>query len=247
MAVIFPAALAPDRPRNRFMRSYCAAAIAAIVGLVLTYAAVEAQRRSAEDKAAAETQLAIEGRIKNLQTNFARYEDLVTALRAFIEGSGGTLETHEFNVVISGLLRDRPGIQALAYVPRVRGTARQAYETLARDSGIADFEFKERQEDGSFVRAGERDEYFPVYNVESKGDGLARGFDLASDEKRKRAMDRARDTGKMAVTRRLKLARDQWGFLLVAPVYFPIQNARTVEERQANLAGFAVGVFRFSD
>src|SRR4051812_29518303 len=155
MAVILPAALSPDRPRNRFMRSYWAVIIAALLGTAMTLLAAEAQRRSAADKAAAETQLAIEARVKNLQTNFARYEDLVTAVRAFIEGAGGSLETHEFNVVISGLLRDRAGVQALAYVPRVRAAARLAYETVGRDSGLTNFEFKERNDDGTFVRAGE--------------------------------------------------------------------------------------------
>jgi diguanylate cyclase (GGDEF)-like protein len=238
------------RPGSRITRSYWAVAVAAVVGVALTLAAVETQRRAAQEKTVGEARLAVESRIKTLQTNLDRYEDLVSAVRAYIEGSGGALEAKEFNVVISGLLRGRAGIQALAYIPRVKASARLAYESVARDSGSKDFYFKERTADGHFKPASDRDEYFPVYNIEPRADDEALGFNTIADPERRAAMERARDSGKMAVTRRLKLVLEhgeEWGFLLVAPVYFPVQATGTLEERRANLAGFAAGVFRFGD
>src|SRR5438477_12902968 len=102
---------------SRVTRGYWAVAVAAGVGVALTLAAVETQRRSAQEKTSGEVKLAVESRIKTLQTNLDRYEDLVSAVRAYIEGSGGALEAQEFNVVVSGLLRGRAGVQALAYIP----------------------------------------------------------------------------------------------------------------------------------
>src|SRR5882757_4788131 len=88
------------RSSSRVTRGYWAVAVAA--GVALTLAAVETQRRGAMEKAAGEARLAVESRVKTLQTNLDRYEDLVSAVRAYIEGSGGALEAQEFNVVISG-------------------------------------------------------------------------------------------------------------------------------------------------
>jgi diguanylate cyclase (GGDEF)-like protein len=245
-----PSLLSENRLGSRITRSYWAVAVAAFVGVALTMAAVETQRRGAREKAVGEIKLAVESRIKTLQTNLDRYEDLVSAVRAYIEGAGGTLETQEFNVVVSGLLRGRAGVQALAYIPRVKGPARLAYETIARDSGYKNFYFKERSADSSFIPVGERNEYFPVYNIEPKDNFQALGFDTISEPERRAAMERARDTGKMALTRRVRLVLEngeEWGFLLLAPVYFPVQTATTTDERRANLAGFAAGIFRFSD
>ena len=51
----------------------------------------------------------------------------------------------------TGVTKSYAGVQALAYIPRVKSSARLAYEAVARDSGFTDFYFKERAPDGGFV------------------------------------------------------------------------------------------------
>lgn len=59
-----------------------------------------------------------------------------------------------------------PGIQALEWIPRVPNSRRVEFEDTAQRNGYEAFEFTEREQQGQMVRAGNRDEYFPVYYVE---------------------------------------------------------------------------------
>ncbi len=143
------------------------------------------------------------------------------------------------------------GTQALEWIPRVRASERAAYEAAARRDGYQDFTFTERHAQGHMVPAGDRDEHFPVYYVEPfAGNKAAFGFDLASEPKRLRAMEQARDSGRMVATERITLiqeTKDQYGFLVFQPVYRVDTSIVTVEDRRENLKGFTLGVFRIDN
>ena len=101
------------------------------------------------------------------------------------------------------------------------------------------------------VKSPRRSEYYPVYFVEPyKGNEIALGFDLASDATRKESLERARDTGQLVATRRIKLVQEtsgQFGFLVFASIYGKGSRTDTIPERRKNLKGFALGVFRIAD
>lgn len=80
----------------------------------------------------------------------------------------------------------------------------------------------------------------------------ALGFDMFSEGVRREAMERARDTGEPALSGKVTLAQEivfprQYGFLLYLPVYEGKGVPSTVEERRANLVGFAYSPFRAGD
>ena len=101
------------------------------------------------------------------------------------------------------------------------------------------------------VRAGERDEYFPVYYVEPlERNKRAVGFDLASNEARLEALVSSRDSGEMVATGRITLVQEtgeQSGFLVFAPIYERGLPDDTVEQRRRNLVGFGLAVYRIGD
>src|SRR4030042_1555829 len=101
------------------------------------------------------------------------------------------------------------------------------------------------------IPARSREEYYPVYYVEPhEGIELALGFDLASSPARLEGLNQARDTGEAIATSRLRLVQEtenQYGFLVYVPVYAKGSTPVTVKERQQNLRGFAIGVFRSGD
>lgn len=82
---------------------------------------------------------------------------------------------------------------------------------------------------------------------------VALGYDMYSEERRREAMDRARDTALPAATRRLRLVQEidpedeQMGFLIYVPVYQHGNVPGTVEERRAQLLGFVYSPFRAGD
>jgi signal transduction histidine kinase len=81
----------------------------------------------------------------------------------------------------------------------------------------------------------------------------ALGYDMYTEEHRREAMDRARDEGVPAATRRVKLvqeidpATEQAGFLIYVPVYVGGDVPATRAERRARLLGFVYSPFRVSD
>ncbi len=128
---------------------------------------------------------------------------------------------------------------------------RASYEAEARADGFADFEIIERTPAGEVVAAAQRSVYFPVYYVEPySGNEAALGFDLGSSQTRLQALNSATDTGDATTTAQITLVQEtstQSGFLFFVPIFAAGLPFETLEERQENLAGFALAVFRVGD
>lgn len=170
------------------------------------------------------------------------------SLRALYDASKFVTRS-EFRTAASGILRRHPDIQALEWVPKVKHAERGAYEAIARNEGVNDFQIVRRTAEGEMVRAGERLLYFPVYFVEPlEGNEAAMGFDLASNPTRLETLSASRESGELLATASIKLVQetaDDIGFLAVLPVY---DGAPTNPiERSEMLEGFVLGVFRVGD
>ena len=79
---------------------------------------------------------------------------------------------------------------------------------------------------------------------------LAIGYDMATEEVRRQAMDAARDSGKPTASGRVRLVQErdvavkQEGFLIYMPVYRNNAPVNTVAERRAALVGFVYSPYR---
>ena len=155
----------------------------------------------------------------------------------------------EFRKFVTSALGRQPELQALAWDPRVPGEERAAWEQRAHDEGFPQFRFTEEQDESTIIPAGTRAEYFPVFYLETlQKNEPAFGFDVASETRRRHALEKARDTGQATATAPLRLAQEkgsQRGFLVFQPLYDGAPA--TVEERRAQLRGYAVAVFRIGD
>jgi PAS domain S-box-containing protein len=156
-----------------------------------------------------------------------------------------------FHTFANNLLPHSKGIHALRWVPRVPDAARKKYETAAIKDGYSQYRFTELNSQKQPVTAGKRDEYFPVYFTESTARNDATlGLDMSAHPAGRASLEKARDTGDIVVTRRIKLfleADPQFAFLAMQPIYHNALPSNTLEERRKNLTGFAMGVFRFGD
>lgn len=235
------------------MRRYWPAIATCFFGIVLVVSvSVMVWRKTAQD-ADAELSSAVEGRIRTEQVGLSRYEDLISTLRIYVSGAGGFPGTRKFTVLVSGLLGRYDGVQALAWAPRVSSATRADFEARAQKEGLAGFHIMDRTADGRVIPASSRDEYFPIEAYTHFNNVLyIQGLDIGSERERHLALERARDTGEMAVTGRVRLltvarADDGWGILIFSPVYPEGEPKSTVEERRAHLVGFVVGVFRTGD
>jgi PAS domain S-box-containing protein len=189
-------------------------------------------------------------RLDALETNLKLTLNNLICVGALYDASPG-IQRKQFDRLTMPLLAGNRAIQALEWIPRVANRSRQKYEEDARHDGYPAFQFTERPSPTRMVRAGERDEYFPVFFVAPfKGNEKALGFDLSSDPVRREALKNAAASGHMVATNRVKLVQetsDQYGFLVFRPVYRGGIEPGSTEERREALTGFALAVFRIAD
>jgi CHASE1-domain containing sensor protein len=164
--------------------------------------------------------------------------------------ASGKVERDDFRKFVQGPLSRHQEIQALSWNERVPHSDRASYEEAAQD-WLPGFQVTEREAQGQMVRSRQRAEYYLVYYIEPlDGNEAAVGFDLGSNLARLQTLERARDTGEMVATDRIVLVQEtgeQFGFLIIKPIYETPAPPETVERRRQDLKGFAVGVFRVGD
>ena len=220
------------------------------IGIILTLGGFVFTQRWGEVRAEHDFNVAAAGYTTAIDQTLSRHLDILDSIVGFYAASE-FVSRDEFQTFAAEFLRRQPGIQALEWIPRVAAKAREEYEARARQDGIADFAIKERNADGNLVPARERAAYFPVYYVVPlAGNEKAMGFDLGSNAARLSALNKARNSGEIAVSGRIKLVQetgDQFGFLAFLPVYVKGAPHDTEQRRRENLFGFALGVFRIRD
>ncbi|HYU33785.1 MAG TPA: CHASE domain-containing protein [Thermoanaerobaculia bacterium] len=192
-----------------------------------------------------------------------RAQDFTSAIRASCEDHLEALHSmtlvlsmlpaigpQDFQTIVAGVLEHSPGIQALSWNPRIDRAQRAALERQRQ--GPAGFRITERDAQGRLRPAALRDEYVPVLYIEpqtaNERDERALGFDVASEPVRREALERARDTGEVAATRRIRLVvqtgETQHAVLLFSPVYSSGTVPATREERRERLRGYATAALR---
>ena len=146
------------------------------------------------------------------------------------------------------ILNRHPNIQALEWIPKIPHSQQMPFLNDIRVY-FPGFQISERQKQGIMVPVSSRAEYFPVYFVEPyKGNEKALGFDLSSSDKRRKTLEESRLSGLPLATASITLVQEQAkqkGFLAFLPRYNG--PSETPEQRQQNLLGFVLGVYRAND
>ncbi len=116
-----------------------------------------------------------------------------------------------------------------------------------REAGFPGFQITELDFDKTIVPAGERQTYVPIDFVEPfRGNETALGYDLNSNAIRREAIEKARDSGDIVATARIKLVQEgsnQFGLLVLMPIYRNGLPHETLDERRLNISGYVLAVF----
>jgi class 3 adenylate cyclase/CHASE1-domain containing sensor protein len=186
------------------------------------------------------------GAIENAMT---KYANSLHALAAFYQAVV-PVDHETFDVFASSLIKQNPGIQALEWVPRIHPEHLRDYERRAQQ-WFPHYRIFELDQAGNVAALKPRPAYYPIYYVVPRaGNEEALGFDLGSNSFRLDALRRAAGSGELVATQRLKLVQEraqQFGFLLIAPVYRTGMPSDTESRRETNLVGFVLAVFRIGD
>jgi signal transduction histidine kinase/ActR/RegA family two-component response regulator len=135
------------------------------------------------------------------------------------------------------LKRRYPGLQGIGFSKRIRAGEGEALTARMRAQGFPAFRHWPEH-------AGPEQHAILYLEPQSDENVAVLGFDMSADPVRGAAMERARDTGlgegsgKVALTQELD-PEPRAGFLVFVPVYAGGRVPKTLEERRANLEGFA--------
>lgn len=182
----------------------------------------------------------------SIEAKLDAYIGVLRAGAGFFEGSQ-RVERDEFRAVTDRiqLARYYPGVQGIGFAQRVAPAERAAFVAAQRQDGQTAFDISP---------PGDRAEYFPVVFIEPRDrrNLHTMGYDMFSEPTRREAMERARDRGTAAASKRVVLVQEidqekQAGFLIYVPVYRGGSVPETVAERRARLQGFIYSPFRTDD
>ncbi len=236
----------------RLLRYFPTALILGL-GLVMTLVATAWVERWERLSRQSEFQKQTNNLTTALQRTTNRYTELLLSISDLYDAANNEVNEAAFQRFVSRAVNTYPGIQALEWAPEVTQSERLAYEQQQLSpltNGDRTFITERDEQTGQLIPAAERDRYVPVTFLEPiPSNEPALGYDLASDETRRTALETARDTGAIAATGRIQLVQEtnenQYGFLVFVPVYR--QVATTLPERQAAIDGYVLGVFRVAD
>ena len=151
--------------------------------------------------------------------------------------------------------RHNTSLVSYAFAARVKPTGIAAFtESIRRRNQLAAF---------SISPPPLLDDAFVVVSVAPHSVRTLRtiGVDMFADEKRRSAVENARDTDNVSMSGRIALAADQKesalqssfktplppAFLMILPVYRPGERPATVSERRQDIAGIVVAAFRMNE
>jgi PAS domain S-box-containing protein len=203
-------------------------------------------------------------RLKTAITNrLGTYEQMLRGARVFIahsfaEHEGQSIHSspnheaksiaEEWQIYASNLEFEKyyPGIYAVGFVSWVPAAQLESHTTKLRAEG--------KFPNYTVYPEGVREVYVPIILLEplNEKNKSVIGYDVYSEQKRRTAMEHARNTGEAGLTGKLTLIFDQGatkqpGFIIYLPVYQDTLLPNAVAERQATLAGFVYGSFRAKD
>ena len=232
-------------PAARYLPRRLPVTVPLALGLAITVFLFLKASRWQEERMRLEFESLVEAAQHDLEKCF---EAGLAAMRSIgaARRSYGPFDEETFRAIASPHLSANENIFSLSWNPLVRGDARADFERGRRAAGHGGFEFREKRGD-EVVRVQEREEHVIVEYIEPLGPNAgAVGFDLASEAKRRRAIERARRTGRPAATEAIQLVQEngrKQGILLMLPVWEE-DTGEPVSATPRSLLGFATGVFR---
>ena len=235
------------KARVNLKRLIPAGAIACL-GLVVTFAVARAVNRFENAKQQLLFSQQIDSVSNTLQRSLDTYANDVLSISDLYAASELVTE-NEFQRFVRRTIDNHPGIQALEWAPLVTAEERQAFESQIRSQGYESFSIVEQNSSGAMVEALEREQYIPVTFISPwYGNEVAHGFDLASNETRKMALEQALELQSVISSARITLVQEreeQFAFLMFFPVLVSnLQNEETVSNIPM---GYIIGVFRVHD
>jgi signal transduction histidine kinase len=217
-----------------------------IAGVTLSVTAAYLAQRIQSQKLIAVFNTSAAERVAAIEKELHQNLIVLTALKGFYLSSD-EVTRQEFYAFTKPLLKSYLGLHSLQWIPIINHKNRRAFEQTARLAGFKGFVFSQRTNKGVFVPAEVRKFYYPAWYVRPQSaHSQVFGFDIGSGQRHKKALARARDTGRIVAATRIFpefVPNKQVGLLAIIPIYLRNKPTQTVTQRRNHLKGFIAGEF----
>ena len=178
----------------------------------------------------------------NLKDRMATYEVVLRGVKGYFEGSE-RIDRGEYEAYVHALQlqETRPGLQGVALVLQLAGPDLAAHISDMRSRGFPDYMVHPQ---------GGRAAYAPITHIEPlQADNLkALGYDVLTSVESRKALDRARDSGQLALSGpQALIQKGEQGLVMYLPMYDSHSDTYGVEGRRAGLLGWVSAAFRLAD
>lgn len=216
------------------------------LGLVITYSLWENEQQIIAQDLKLNFDFSVQENISLIKQRMLAYEQVLRGARGLFSASEsvGRREFHDY-VSALGLEDTYPGIQGVGFSLIVPAAQKESHIESIRGEGFPGYTIKPE---------GGRETYSSIIYLEPfTGRNLrAFGYDMFSEKVRRIAMERARDTGKVALSGKVRLVQEdgdleQAGVLIYLPVYANGKHLDSVAARRSAIIGWVYSPFRMND
>lgn len=218
-----------------------------LIAWALSFFAWETARSTAMASLEAEFDSMVQQTSRLIVRRLGVYEQILLASRGFLRHSTQVTEK-EYRDYINNLNLNEffPGIQGIGLAEIVRPEDKASHEARIR--------INDARPGYEIWPPGERVLYTAITRLEPMDlrNMRALGYDMYNEPVRRKAMERARDTGEAAMTGQVRLVQEsatdvQPGFLMYLPIYTADMPKATVAQRRAAILGWIYAPFRMTD
>ena len=190
--------------------------------------------------------MAVDRMAFSFKSRMDTYKMVLRGVKGYHDGSE-QIDLREFQAYVAALnLQDTvPGLQGIAYVKRLK--AEQALDHVQQVRAQGNLQYRIWPE-------GERAEYSLITHIEpaDRLNQLVLGVDVGTMAAEVQALERARDTGELALTAAVPLRQFEGtsqplGMVLYLPLYQGGTLPETVPQRRDRLVGWVAAPFRMQD
>jgi PAS domain S-box-containing protein len=235
--------LAKVREEERRARRDPAPMVVIVMGVLLSISAFSLLNTNFRAGVKNRFNLAVEKHVSGLEFGVESYLETLHHIRSGFAAST-FLDRDEFDILVSRDAQRFDGIMAIAWLPKVPASERQAMEAAASEQLGIEFFFGDRVADGSLVPARSRPRHFPAYYiVPLEPNGAHLGLDMAGIPGRMSTLMKAVEIDGPVVSSKLEQFRPQDkadSVFIALPIYHNDQRTGTPEERESALKGFAI-------
>lgn len=217
-----------------------------VASLCITWLSWEHEHQIAEKALRAQFDFALRNSVSQIEQRVAAYEQTLRGVQALFATTNLTNRDAVRNYVQTLQLdANFSGIQIIGVIQQILPEEKDAHIATMRRLGFAQYRIHPE---------GNRDVFTAIIQREPSL-GLSHaplGLDPWADPVRRRAMEKARDSGLPALTGKVQLAIDQGakdrpGFVMYLPIFERGKPRDTLDQRRSHLVGWVYASFRMNE